>query len=537
MLPRMQERLVVDSDDVLVVAPALAEELAAVAPAEPNEERMLEALGNVNDPLMAMIGAMSALNDLAPVGWFFGPHPEQHTAFGWWSLDTAAQYVSNAVKEEMHALQVGKLAGFKMFQEEKRRKQAEKGPKKRGTREKRPARPIEGVPYERTEAYAPTLEEKLAEAQLALSIVSELQERGALFIHNNSGGKDSQAMLIYMVEVVGIPVEQIASVHADLGELEWKATEEKARSLAEHYGVEFFVVERAKGVKMTERFTQRAMTHVLKGRFTEEGELTASPFPSKGERYCTSEYKTAPCRQMAEQIAIDRGLGKDVVHCLGLRAEESSDRGFRPALDSVTHMTKSGIDVWDWLPIQLLLEDDVFKMIAAANQEPHWIYGEGMERASCSFCIYSSPDDLVLAAKLRPDLYSVYVALEQHYGKRYSMKNEYLEDITGIQADEKIISEVRSKLVPLSELIERYGGIGRKAQGQKAWTESKLREFRHLGFAGAEESELAQQYREESLAEGRYGPEKGKPAPDKREGQLVAPGALVRPKRKRRAAN
>lgn len=49
--------------------------------------------------------------------------------------------------------------------------------------------------------------------------VLELIARGALFVVNHSGGKDSQAMYLELRKHV--PADQLVIVHADLGAVEW----------------------------------------------------------------------------------------------------------------------------------------------------------------------------------------------------------------------------------------------------------------------------------------------------------------------------
>ena len=72
-------------------------------------------------------------------------------------------------------------------------------------------------------------------AQLALFVtdpvppeIAELVKAGALFVVNHSGGKDSQAMLLYVRRLV--PDEQIVIVHADLPEVDWPGIEEHIRT-------------------------------------------------------------------------------------------------------------------------------------------------------------------------------------------------------------------------------------------------------------------------------------------------------------------
>src|SRR4051812_15933837 len=52
-----------------------------------------------------------------------------------------------------------------------------------------------------------------------LQKIQDLIQRGALFVVNHSGGKDSQAMYLVLRDLV--PREQLTIVHADLGEVEW----------------------------------------------------------------------------------------------------------------------------------------------------------------------------------------------------------------------------------------------------------------------------------------------------------------------------
>ena len=53
--------------------------------------------------------------------------------------------------------------------------------------------------------------------------ITELIDRGGLVAINHSGGKDSQAMTIRLVEA-GIPRDQLLIVHATLGDVEWPGT-------------------------------------------------------------------------------------------------------------------------------------------------------------------------------------------------------------------------------------------------------------------------------------------------------------------------
>ncbi len=55
---------------------------------------------------------------------------------------------------------------------------------------------------------------------------------------NSSAGKDSQAMLDYVVELsdqAGLPRSRLIVAHADLGRVEWPGTRALAEEQARHY--------------------------------------------------------------------------------------------------------------------------------------------------------------------------------------------------------------------------------------------------------------------------------------------------------------
>ncbi|MCB1359090.1 MAG: hypothetical protein KDK53_22175, partial [Maritimibacter sp.] len=92
--------------------------------------------------------------------------------------------------------------------------------------------------------------------------ISDLIERGALVAINHSGGKDSQAMTIRLVEA-GIPRDQLLIVHATLGDVEWPGTIGHIRKTT--FGLplviarprrSFFEVVQARGMFPSPRYRQ-----------------------------------------------------------------------------------------------------------------------------------------------------------------------------------------------------------------------------------------------------------------------------------------
>jgi DNA sulfur modification protein DndC len=164
-------------------------------------------------------------------------------------------------------------------------------------------------------------------------------------------------------------------------------------------------------------------------------------FPSPSQRQCTSDLKRGPIERTIRQTG-----HKLIVNCMGMRAQESASRSKLVTFKLNERNSKAGREWYDWLPIHDWLVEEVFALIKAAGQEPHWAYAKGMSRLSCCFCIMSSKADLTTAAKLNPELYAKYVALERSTGQVMLMpskKNgrQTLEQVTGVIAIHPITTE------------------------------------------------------------------------------------------------
>lgn len=244
------------------------------------------------------------------------------------------------------------------------------------------------------------------------SKVSDLIARGALFVVNHSGGKDSQAMMIKIKELV--PKDQILVIHAELPGVDWEGTLDAAKKSAGD--CEFQTVVAVK--TFFEMVENRGM------------------WPSPQYRQCTSDLKRGPIEKAIRNYVKDLD-NKLIVNCMGLRAEESASRSKAVIFKYNERNSKAGREWYDWLPIHDMLIDEVYDVIAQAGEEPHWAYKAGMSRLSCCFCIMSSKADLVRAAELNPDLYEKYVAMEKKIDHTFVMprKDEprrFLEEVTGV---------------------------------------------------------------------------------------------------------
>ncbi|MDE0171932.1 MAG: phosphoadenosine phosphosulfate reductase family protein [Defluviicoccus sp.] len=243
----------------------------------------------------------------------------------------------------------------------------------------------------------------------------DLIDRGALVAINHSGGKDSQAMTIQLARQV--PINQLVAVHAPLAEVEWPGTLRHIETTLPA-GIPLILAHIASGETLLDRIERR-------GRF-----------PDRRRRYCTSDFKRTPIeRELRRYLKANPCFGGRIVNAMGIRRDESPDRAKRDPWQFNHRNSRAGRQWYDWLPIFDHDETQVFRTIRAAGQTPHPVYGLGLSRCSCSFCIFGSRADLATAARLRPDLYRRYVRLERKLGHSLSPSRQSLPEITGIQPE------------------------------------------------------------------------------------------------------
>lgn len=247
---------------------------------------------------------------------------------------------------------------------------------------------------------------------------------GALFVANHSGGKDSQAMLIKLLDRV--PRSQLVVIHASLGEVEWEGAMEHAQAQAEAAGLPFLVAH-----------ARKTLLEMVERRYAVRPGPNSSCWPSAANRQCTSDLKRDPIQREVRAYAKANGFTK-VVTCLGIRAAESPGRAKRAELTLNKRGCTAGRTWYDWLPIHGMSTPEVFQTIANAGQMPHWAYAAGNERLSCVFCIMGSARDIANGARHRPDLLAKYLEIEQRTGYTMHQSRASLQEL--ISKGEKVLS-------------------------------------------------------------------------------------------------
>lgn len=223
---------------------------------------------------------------------------------------------------------------------------------------------------------------------------------------NSSAGKDSQAMLDYVIELAdaaGVR-DRVVVVHCDLGEVEWHGTRELAEEHAAHYGVRFEIVRRGQG--LLDQVAARGM------------------WPDNKNRYCTSDHKrdqVAPLMTRLARELREAGLARPVriLNCQGIRAEESPEREKKTPFQVDRRATNGRKHVDLWYPIFAWSLATVWARCLQAGTRHHYAYDLGMSRLSCCFCIFAPKHALELAGRHNPALLDRYVAVEAAIGHTF----------------------------------------------------------------------------------------------------------------------
>lgn len=248
---------------------------------------------------------------------------------------------------------------------------------------------------------------------------------------SSSGGKDSQAMLDYVVglaQTAGVK-DRVVVVHSCLGRSEWKGTKELAAAQAAHYGLRFIVTSRIGGVAK------------VSGKVYSAGEKFGDlldyverrkAWPSNKARYCTSEFKRGPILRVFTQLARESRRPVRILDCQGLRAQESPARAKKVQLEE--RLETSTQKVTTWLPILRWTHDHVWARIKASGVPHHPAYDLGMPRLSCVFCIFSPKAALILAGKHNRELLEAHVQVEKRIGHTFRQDLSLADVATAVDA-------------------------------------------------------------------------------------------------------
>lgn len=187
-----------------------------------------------------------------------------------------------------------------------------------------------------------------------------IKNESALFVINHSGGKDSQAMYLYLTRELKIPSHLVYVVHAVLEGVDWEGSEQHIEATVnpEHEIIYTQARDKAGNPKTF-------IDMVLK-RNADRPEDPS--FPSPKYRQCTSDLKRTPINSVIWELCERTGI-YTVISCIGIRAGESDARAAKNPWTinrRLTGKNRRGISrkVWEWYPLHialLALREDALK--------------------------------------------------------------------------------------------------------------------------------------------------------------------------------
>lgn len=230
-----------------------------------------------------------------------------------------------------------------------------------------------------------------------------------------SGGKDSVAMLLYLLEQ-GVPADRIETWHQSIDGMldthspfmDWPSTEGYVRQLCIALGVKLSWQWRAFGFK-GELLRQDSRSQDIYYRNDEEllvyhlpttrGELsTRRKWPMKTAsltyRYCSSSLKIDPARRVMSNRPDLKGSHERPIKILWMTGERRQESPARAKYAQIEHHpanTKARI-VHHFRPVIDWKEDDIWSILERHRILPHPAYHLGLPRLSCRSCIFFSPD-------------------------------------------------------------------------------------------------------------------------------------------------
>lgn len=205
-----------------------------------------------------------------------------------------------------------------------------------------------------------------------------------------SGGKDSQALLLWVVNESGFPLDKVRATFCDTGN-EHQLTYDHIKMMSET----IFPIETIQPPLSFYELAEKKKR-----------------FPSTKARFCTQHLKIIPTQTHILKYLQD---GKRVLLLSGVRAGESKERADLPELDFDEYYA---VDMYR--PLLNWSLDDVWSFLKKYSSPRNPLYDYGAMRVGCFPCIMSNKYEVRNIANNFPERIDMIRPKEQEIGKQGS---------------------------------------------------------------------------------------------------------------------
>jgi len=317
-------------------------------------------------------------------------------------------------------------------------------------------------------------------AELQLDITDEcaallVSEPPPVIVAGSSGGKDSSVQIILLDQFLNrIHFKgERAIIHSDLGRIEHAESIGHVEALSRFVDWPLIICKREKG-DLLDRYEQRWRDNCRRYALLECVTLIG-PWPAIHQgRFCTSELKIAPILQTLSK----RFTGRTVISCVGLRAEESSERAAKPIFRPNLKFTRRTLG-YDWHPIHSTLIERVFLVHKQSGFPLHPQYLRGNSRLSCSACFIASENDLRTGAAVPTNHFAFRFIMDLEIRSSFSyqankrLSNVAAELLTTQQQQEVIRAKAKAAERRLADAAIIPKLLFRNHGGRRGWPASQ----------------------------------------------------------------
>ncbi len=237
-----------------------------------------------------------------------------------------------------------------------------------------------------------------------------------------SGGKDSVALVLYMLEL-GIAKERIELHHHEVDGrgvdlFDWACTPSYCQAFADAFELPLIFSWRQGGILREMNRENEGLQDVYYEEngamdiFNEQGNLVHLPskkgsstrkkFPAVAAdlrtRWCSSIAKI----DVLSRLVNNRFKSGNLLILTGERREESKVRSKYKSHEKYRSWTKKR-NAWQWRAVIDFTEKQVWELYEKYKVQPHPCYELGWSRCSCQTCIFSSPNTWASIHELSPE--------------------------------------------------------------------------------------------------------------------------------------